>query len=700
MIDTYWAAEETDRAVAAIDERVEDYYRYVQSGSSKGSLLHLWRASNRACFSGYYTAGEIGAAGKQGEYRTVEINEYGNLHQHLVTMVTAQRPTFEARTETVDAAAQQQAPVGIAVVETAFREKGGEDIALKVADTMIRSGEGWAFKRWDQTAGPIYSAEPEVDGSGAPVLDESGQPQMRSVTAGDVGFVAYHPLDVARDVTRPAEEQSWYVARRKANRWDLAAEYPDAKDEILKAPGIIETSLQRPLLIPPEYYGVNRDSHDDVWVYDFFHADTPALPGGRMLSYVSTTAVLFDGPLPYSKIPLYRCAAKEMEGGAFGYSILWDILAPQLALNNVLSHITTLASQLGAVVWEPEGMGQSPTRWKGILTILRGGTVPPQVLDLMKIPDALFKLVEFYVSAMERLSGINSVYRGQAQEGQRSLSGAAYALFAARAIEFGSRFQGAYAKFLEEIASGVIRDYQEKGRGEYLISMAGEGNAYRVQAFLGGQTEPGVDTTAARIHRISKMVVKLSNPLQSTQAGRMQMFESLRAVPGAITTPETALQVLTTGRLEPATQSTQRELENIAKENERLSKGEAAVALITDREWLHIPEHSAVAASPESRDVPEVVDAIRAHIEEHMANLKGKDPSLLAMQGAPPGLLQILTLPPAPPPMPGGPPPPPPGGVDLPPPPVTGAAEVPNQPRMPTDPLTGQQAPTPAGLPQ
>src|SRR5512133_357534 len=82
---TYWAARETDECVAEADERVSAYFRHVQTGD-RGSLLHLWRASNRACFAGYFTGGELGRVGKSSEFRTVEVNEYGNLQQHLVTM--------------------------------------------------------------------------------------------------------------------------------------------------------------------------------------------------------------------------------------------------------------------------------------------------------------------------------------------------------------------------------------------------------------------------------------------------------------------------------------------------------------------------------------------------------------------------------------------------------------------------------------
>ncbi len=696
--DLYWGADPNlDHAVAAVDERVVDYYRFVESSG----LLPLWRASNRACFSGFYTGGELGRVGKQGELRTIEVNDFGNLHQHLFNMLTTQAPTFEARTETADAKSQEQAPLGVAIADTAYREKGLKPVALSVADIMLRAGEAWGLKRWDPTKGEVYSTEPVTGKDGKPALGANGQPQERPVKAGDEEYQAYHPLDVARDPTRPADLQRWHVPRRRANRWDLVAQYPELAEKLKRAPNIYEDQQKFPLIVQTEQWSVKRDLCDDVWVWDAYFDDCPAVPGGRLISYVTPGCVLFDGPMPYRTRPLYRAAAKEMEGTPFGYSLLWDLLAPQIAQNNVLSQITTLASKLTAVVWQPDGLSTSPLRWQNVLTILQGGTVPPQVLDLLKIPAELFKLVDFYVASMERLSGVNSVARGQTAEGTKGLSGAAYAFFGARAIEFSSRFQGAYNGFLEDITTGTIHDYQDMGNGDYLITMAGEGNSYRAQSFMAGKPEtnelgepiPDAPDAPPRVHKIAKISVRLTNPLQSTTAGKMAMFDAVKDIPGAIRTPEQAIEVLTTGKVEPATQATQRELENIQKENERMSKGEPVMALITDRHWMHMPEHASVGSTPEFRDDPNSpqAQALTLHQEQHAQLFSQMSPVIAAVMGCPPQLIQMLAMSQQPPPMPGGPGAPgaPPGEEQAALGPPNGG-EMPNQPQMPTDPMTGQ----------
>jgi hypothetical protein len=688
---TYFLADDIEKAVPAIDERIDDYYTYVRYQG----LLDLWRASNRACYAGFYTGGEIGKVGKQGEFMHSEVNEVGNLHQHLLNLITAERPAFEARIDTMDTEAQQAAPLAVSVIEHVMREKKLGPKARDAADVMLRAGEAYLLKKWDPTAGPTYASRPAVDEQGQPKIGEDGQPIEEPVTGGDVEYAAFHPIDVARDVGRSGEDQRWRAPRRKVNRFDLMARYPDLADKIDGAPSVVEDSSKRPSLVEEAVRKTSTDRCDDVWVTDVLVERGPATPEGRLITYVTTDCVLFDGPLPSDVPMLYRMAAKELEGSAFGYALLWDILAPQLALNAVASQITTMASKLTAVIWEPDGKGLAPQRIQGIITLLKGGTVAPQVLDLLKIPGELFKLVDFYLQSMERLSGVNAVFRGQTAEGQKGLSGAAYALFAARAIEFGSRMQGAYNETLEAVATGTIRDYQRFGAGEYLIQVAGEGNKYRADSFQAEDLQP-----------VSGIALQITNPMQATQAGRFALFESLQSIPGAITTPAQGLQVLTTGRLDSATQATQRELENIARENEKLSKGEPVIAIPADRHWTHIPEHAAVAATPEARENPAISDGVGAHIQDHLLLMRNTDPVMLAIQGCPPELIQMVALT-GPPPM-NGTPPPVAGATDatLPPEagpvsesmPAPGAALEQAQPSMPTDPMTNQQMPAPGAV--
>jgi len=111
--------------------------------------------------------------------------------------------------------------------------------------------------------------------------------------------------------------------------------------------------------------------------------------------------------------------------------------------------------------------------------------------------------------------------------------------------------------------------------------------------------------------------------------------------------------------------------------------------LITDSDSLHIIEHKVVLADPDARMQPNVVESVTSHLQEHIRNLRTKDPVLAAALKQPAG--------PGPAPSPEGAPPPPaepiadPTQLELPVAnPETGQPAVVNGP---TNPLTGEQAP-------
>lgn len=96
-------------------------------------------------------------------------------------------------------------------------------------------------------------------------------------------------------------------------------------------------------------------------------------------------------------------------------------------------------------------------------------------------------------------------------------------------------------------------------------------------------------------------------------------------------------------------------------ENEQLMEGVSQQALLTDDHPMHILEHACVLNSPETRQNPQIVQAVLAHIQEHMDLGKSMDPMLAN------SLKQVSMFQPPPPP-PGGPAPegmpiPPAGGV-------------------------------------
>src|SRR5574340_279546 len=335
---TYWAADlDLKSFVAEVDQRVEDYYQVLRSAR----LIDLFRSSHWAAFAGARTGGNLGIAGEAGELTTIEMNEYGNLYQHILNLVTSQRPEFECQAVNTDHRSQSQTIVGNAVIEYAHRDRDLGSVLQRAAGYMLLYAEGWITPTWNALAGPDYRPDP-VSGN--------------IVKAGDAEFTVYGPTDVSRDTyAESATDSAWYIPRAWRNRYDLMARYPELADEIASLPSKYDVEEQRPRLISRQWTqttGVARS--DEIPVYTFLHKKCDAIPDGRMTIYLSPEIVLYDGALPYREVPLYRMSAMDVDGATTGYTMLWDVLAPQQAYNSVASTITSNQAAFGVQnIWVP-----------------------------------------------------------------------------------------------------------------------------------------------------------------------------------------------------------------------------------------------------------------------------------------------------------------------------------------------------------
>lgn len=679
----YWAAvSDTDQVLAALDERLDKWYEYVRNSN----LISLWRNAHRASYAGYTSGGRIGKTGDNLEYSTLRVNEFGNLKQHILTMVTGQRQYFEAKATNADHKSQAQAIIATALVETVMRDKDLEAISQTVVDYAMTYGEGFCYKEWDFAAGDV-TAENE-DGS----YDHSG----------DIRYHALHGLDVARDPLRNGPgAHDWFITRTPALRYNILATHgksQEAKDAILRAPSKTETEDTRPTLV--DVNSIAQSDSDEIWVYTFFHRKCPALPRGRQITFISTELALSDDDLLYPEMPLYRMSSQEVAGTALGYSGCLDLLPLQQAMNAIVSTVVTNLASFGVQnIWAPEGAKFSIEELKGGLKLIQGGTAKPEALDLVSIRPEVLKFLELIERWLETLSGVNSVARGNPEASLKS--GSALALVQSQAIQFVALIQKAYVRFLESVATGTVKDFQSFADTPYIITITGKDKAQNIQEF-----------TKDDLSLISRIQIQVGNPLSGTIAGRVNMVEQMGNL-GLIKTPEMYHQVVSTGRTEPATEGSQAEMLLIKSENEALSRGEDVEAVMFEDHPAHMKEHMAVIASPAARKEPKVLKAALAHLNSHHKLWRDAPPDLLMALGIkPPNPQQPGQLPQGsgasgrdlanmmqkqsnlgpesgatqPPGQPGQPP---------------AGSDMPQQPNMPRNPMNGQRAPPPTnGAPQ
>jgi hypothetical protein len=604
--DQYFAQAEPDELVSYLEKRSQSWFQTLSDNSYLETIERSWEAYHGRYYEKNH---DISMGGEQGELVNLAVNHYGNIAQNMLTMVTSTRPSFQARAVNTDYKSQAQTTLANGLLEYYMRDKRLEQDLKKAVEYAIVMGTGYIKMEWSSTSGNIHDyTEDTTD----PVTGETipGLPMYD----GDMEFHVLSPYDVVFDTTKESTKHDWQICRSFKNKFDLAAKYPELADDIKEVRTKSDNSSRRITM-------TSFDETCDVPVYEFFHRPTESLPKGRYVIYLNKDTILVDTDLPYRKLPIFRIAPRDLLGSAYGYSTMWDLLSIQKQINALYSTIATNQHTFGVQnIYAQRDANISMSELAGGLNLIEGdpGSAPPQPLNLTQTPGEIFTFLGMLERAMETISGINSVARGNPDPKQNLRSGNALALVQSQALQFISGLQQSYIHLIEDVGTNIIfllQDYAEVPR---IAEIAGKSSSSLMQEFTGEDL--------SSIHRV---IVDAGNALSQTTAGKLEIAGTLMQM-GLIKTPEDYFSVMNTGKLETMTEGMNKELLTIRAENEQLFSGETEVmAILTDEHLLHIKQHKAVLADPKLRLDPELVDRVLGHIQEHMNLLT--DPNV-AMQ--------------------------------------------------------------------
>lgn len=594
-----------EQLLSELTERVSSFYEFLNSSGQMNRLRDLYKM-----YHGFdrhtdrHLSSEIHLTGSQGEVTLMKINHIRNLVQHMLALSTADRPAFDpvAANDTHEA----YEAVGLAKDILQYYYHDIETVMSKVAEYAWVTSEGFLLVEWDATA---YDTPP---GPGQ-------QPN------GDFSFQAFPSFDVIRDPMKSADENNWWIVRKKVNMYDLIAQFGEHEDAIREA---ADTSRNFLTNAYPQNF-LSADEPDDVFVYTLYHKHTKAVPDGRMLIFTET-AILQDLPLPYRRLTLLRESPGDFMGTSLGYTPCFDLLSPQEAFDSLFSTALTNLTAFGVQVFRASR--GSSVDWdqlaEGLGVILYNeGSTPPEPINLVKVPRELFEFMDRLKLELETLSGANSTVRGQPSDNVKT--GSAMALMVANATQFASIFNKQHTKLLETLGMLILEILQDYAENERIVSIVGPNNLPKVRKFTGGD-----------LGNIRKVFVNIGSPLSKTTAGKLEIAKDIINIPGA--TPEKYMEVLQTGRLNPVVSNQHNTNMLIKQENDKILKGENPTVVLTDMHPQHIRDHMEPLSSPEARENPEIVKAGLDHIQWHMEVWANADPNLLLALG-----IQPLT-PPAP----------------------------------------------------
>lgn len=707
--EQYFATLPKDKIGDELIERTERWYAFMVDSV----IFHRMRLSYRAYYGlskrgNVHQSSQTTNDGVQGELTLVKVNQYRSLIQNILVMTTSSRPSFNARATNTDFKSQTQTILANGILDFFMREKKLESIWKTAVEHALIFGEGFVAIEWDPTIGDPFGVVP-----GSEQTDEEGDviPGSGEIrNTGDVSYENILPINVVKDCLRNDANGNWLILRKFENRFDVAAKH------------MIEEVLQKDIefneLLSSEIINLGRDHSedergtlglsfidgsiisrdteelcDDIPVFTFYHNRTETLPNGRMVIFIETGRVLFDGPLPYTKMPVFRISPSELIDTPFGYTSAFDVLALQEMYDSLHSTIITNQSTFGVQnILVPRGHNIDYSDLGGGLNLIEYDPKvgKPEILDLLRTPPEIFNYEGRLEQLMQTLMGVNSVSRGNPEASLRS--GSALALIQSMAIQFNSGLQQSAFQLLEDMGTFTIQILRDYANTKRIAFIAGKHDAFMARSFSGND-----------LVNINRVTVDAGSSLQRTSAGKLEIAQNLLQN-GLIETPAQFIQVLTTGKLEPLIENQQTELLQIRQENELLADPESEPilsAIDIDNHKLHILEHKTVLANPEARKNPAIIKKTLDHINTHIEALRLVDPELLQMIGQQPLTGQQRQGPQAP----GGGTGAPQGAVGNPAdvsnvesPVVQQAGKV-NQPSQPQNPLGGQFNPETGGLP-
>lgn len=597
---TYFAAKEPNERASILLSRSNNWFNQLYTNGYLDKLKMTWAAYHGNYYADFNDSHAISFGGEQGELVNLAVNHVRNLAQWMKNIITAARPTMMARSINTDSRSIIQTKLANGLLEYYMREKNLEESFVSAAEYAIVMGSGYIKLEWNPLLGEVYD------------IDEQTGTEIRE---GDLEYYVLSPYDVCFDINREDNRHDWVLCRSFKNRYDIIANYPEYENEIL---GLRSKAQLQTFYIDSLY----SDDTDLIPVYEFYHRRSESMPDGNYMLFLSESIILSDGPMPYRDLPVYRISPAYILGTPLSYSPLFDILPIQDAVNSLYSTILSNQSAFGVQsIVVPTGSNVSVSELSSGMNIIeaneQNGAIRP--LNLTQTPKEIFEFLKMLEAAMETISGINSVARGNPEPSLKS--GTALALMQSNALSFMSSLQHSYIRLIENVGTGIINILKDHASTPRLVAIVGEKNRTNINKFTGED-----------LLSINRVVVDVGNPLAKTTAGRVQMAEQMLQM-GLIKTPQDYFSVINTGNLDVMTEDTQSSLDVIREENERIILGKAVSAIFTDDHNLHLLKHQAVLNDQSLRFDPDVLNRALTHIQEHIGLLRTTDPALLQIWG-------------------------------------------------------------------
>lgn len=576
--------------------------------SGKWSEHEQWLSSSgygrtaQTMYNLYYGLSDGGfevSLSSDGSSAKLSVNHFKSLIQRLHSITTQAKLQFVPRARNSDADSQMQADFARGLLDAYNDDKAMSQFTSGMVELGLVCLDSYIYAPWDEHQGEIIAA-----GEG-----------IQELRNGDQAFHVLTRFDVAQHPT--LDKSPYYIVKILTNKHDLAALYPAHSEEILKLSTASNHTSDSELVTP--FTRAELNDNDTVAVYHFLHDRTPSLPKGRYSVVVGQT-VLKDTVLPYKTLPVVKFSGGKMQGTNVGDSPGTMLVGIQQAIDNIYS--SNLSNNLHfnkQSIWSPtdieiEKLSEGYNHIKSAQM--------PQALQLTASSAESYKLLQGLENVAQVLSGVNATTRGQPEASLKS--GNSLALMLSISVMSADSIQKNYVQAASDLATIVIHNLQQ---------FASEPRI----AYIGGVSRKSYakEFKSSDIAAIDRVSIDVGNPIMSSLAGRYELVQQMMQF-GNLKDPGKIIEFLRTGQVDSLTEDAFKDTILIRNENEAIRKGEVPPVAIFDLHPQHILEHKGLANDPATRNNPVVMQALLAHIQEHILQMKNMDPDMAAILSIPP----------------------------------------------------------------
>jgi len=552
---------------------------------------------------------DFGVSGDSGEYLSMKENHMRNILQHMMTMIFASLPVPKARVANSSSGAMRSIEITNQLLENLFSKNAGQATKSlkKAVELALVLSTGFIVLEWDDEAGDEY------------IEDVSG----RKIYTGDVSFRPYDITNVIFNTIHTRfEDLDWVILIQIENKFKLAAKFPDLADKIINTSFNIDGA-----------FGFERNqklTDEVIYTYKFFAKGVNGvLPDGRYMYCAGADTVMYDGPNPYGKLPIYKITPNDGIGTLYGYTPAFDLAPLQMFINmcDTAMATTVAANAIPNIIIDPEYDFTQNNLIGGMNLIhVPNGSREPSQLKMESVDNNVLNLKNTAIMSMEQISGISSTVRGNPDSNLKS--GKALAMIRGMSEEYMSCLQNSVVQTIKDTASDVIDYYRKFQSVERTINIIGKNNASNVKKWKS-------DT----LNGVSDFYVETIDPLMQTSGGRAEVVQPL--LQAGLIDPSAYLKFLTSGKIEPLIKSETSETDYIMEENEILMSGGKCKVMFLDNHQEHIKQHKTItfdnrirmnSDNPNSIEYSILNETVR-HIMEHEDELnRNKEPTNIQQQ--------------------------------------------------------------------